>query len=230
MDELLDSSYRERIESLKDEEDFEAIGDAEFLEHPDDDARLLWAFYRPSGSHPSQVADKNVNVAIMAFNHSRLQPLERFTTLNPDVVADPALRIKIQNRSRMLFRALADEDLSELIDVLKLYPVYTDLACDQLKNGRKYYNKPCTFAVLTKLLGMLGDEADEKVLEALFTKLRLPETKEDIKPIVAELLESGADGRIVAYYREKLTEWVAACDLHPLQKSVLEKEIGKLDG
>ena len=75
---------------------------------------------------------------------------------------------------------------------------------------------------------MLGEKADEEVLAALFTKLRLPETKEDIKPIVAELLEAGADGRIVAYYREKLGEWVAACDLHPLQKSVLEKEIAKL--
>lgn len=229
MDELLDSDYRERIEALKEEDDFEALGDAEFLEHPDDDARLLWAFYRPSGSHPSQVSDKNVNVAIMAFNHSRLQPLERFRTLNPEVMADPALRIKIRNRSRMLFRALADEDLSELIEVLCLYPVYTDLACDQIKNGRKYYNKRCSFSVLTKLLGMLGEKADDAVLKALFTKLRLPETKEEIKPIVAELLESGADGRVVAFYREKLGEWVAACDLHPLQKSVLTKEIAKLE-
>lgn len=229
MDELLDSSYRERIEALKEEDDFEELGDAEFLNHPDDDARLLWAFYRPSGSHPVQVADKNVTVAIMAFNHSRLQPLERFSTLNPDVVADPALRIKIQNRSRMLFRALADEDLSELIKVLSLYPVYTDLACDQLKNGRKYYNKKTSFATLTTLLEILGEKADDEVLKALFTKLRLPEAKEDIKPIVAELLAGSTDPRILVFYREKLGEWVAACDLHSLQKSVLEKEIAKLD-
>jgi len=201
----------------------------EFLDHPDDDARLLWAFYRPSGSHPVQVADKNVTVAIMAFNHSRLQPLDRFTRLNPDVVADPGLRIKIQNRSRMLFRALADDNLPELIAVLTLYPVYMDLACDQIKNGRKYYNRRSDFATLTRLLALLGEKADEEVLAALFTKLKLPETKEDIKAIVAELIESAADRRIVVWYEEKLGEWVAGCDLHPLQKSVLGKEIAGLE-
>jgi len=228
MDELLDSSYKERIEALKEEDDFEALGDAEFLEHPDDDARLLWAFYRPSGSHPKQVSDKNVLVSIMAFNHSRLQPLERFSKVNPDVVSDPSLRIKIQNRSRMLFRALADEDLSELIEVLRLYPVYTDLACDQIKNGRKYYNKKSTFATLTTLLALLGDKADDAVLRALFTKLKKPESKEDIRAIANELKASAVDGRIIAFYIETFYEWLKQCDLHPLQQKVIEKEIESL--
>ncbi len=63
-------TYREHIENLKDDLDFEEQGDAIYLHHEDDEARLLWAFHRPSGSHPVQVADRNTDVAIMAFNHS----------------------------------------------------------------------------------------------------------------------------------------------------------------
>ncbi|MDD2950748.1 MAG: hypothetical protein PHU29_08170, partial [Sulfuricurvum sp.] len=129
-------TYREHIEILKDDLDFEEQGDSIYLNHEDDEARLLWAFHRPSGSHPLQVGDRNTDVAIMAFNHSRLRAYDRFTRLNPTVIADPDLRRHIRNRSRMLFRALVDNDFTELLDVLRLFPVFIDQACDQMINGR----------------------------------------------------------------------------------------------
>jgi hypothetical protein len=36
----------------------------------------------------------------------------------------------------MLFRALVDNDFSELLEVLRLFPVFMDQACDQMINGR----------------------------------------------------------------------------------------------
>ncbi|WP_294893476.1 MULTISPECIES: hypothetical protein, partial [unclassified Sulfuricurvum] len=129
-------TYREHIEALKDDLDFEEQGDAIYLEHSDDEARLLWAFHRPSGSHPIQVGDPNTDVAIMAFNHSRLGALERFIRLNPAVIDNHDLRRHIRNRSRMLFRALVDNDFSELLEVLRLFPVFMDQACDQMVHGR----------------------------------------------------------------------------------------------
>ena len=228
MDELLDSNYKDRIEALKDEDDFEALGDAEFLDHADADARLLWAFYRPSGSHPKQVADPDVRVAIMAYNHSRLQPLARLTTVNPEVIGTPALRIKIQNRTRMLFRALADEDLSELILVLRLYPIYIPLACDQIKNGRKYYNKAASFADMTTVMQMVEEKLDDEVLAALLTKIPEPETVEELKKLLAEASAPEVDGRIKAHVAELGRTWLAGADLHPLQKTVVEKGIDAL--
>ena len=68
---MYDLSYKDEIEALKDEPDFESRGDALYLYHEDDEARLEWAFYRPSGSHPEQVSDKNVMVSIMAFKIGR---------------------------------------------------------------------------------------------------------------------------------------------------------------
>ena len=138
-------TYREHIEALKDDLDFEAQGDAIYLNHTDDEARLLWAFHRPSGSHPIQLSDHNTDVAIMAFNHSRLGALERFTRLNPRVIENPDLRRHIKNRSRMLFRALVDNDFRELLDVLTLVPLFIDQACDQMIHGRiwnEYYASP----------------------------------------------------------------------------------------
>lgn len=38
----------------------------------------------------------------------------------------------------MLFRALIDNDFSELNAVLELVPIFLPVAIDQLKNGRKW--------------------------------------------------------------------------------------------
>jgi len=107
---MYELSYKEEIEALKDESDFEAQGDARYLDQEDDEARLEWAFFRPSGSHPKQVSDTNSRVAIRAFKHTRLGALEHFDMTNPNVVNDERLRNKIKNRSRMLFRAMIDND------------------------------------------------------------------------------------------------------------------------
>ena len=81
-------TYKEEIEALQEREEgnFEAKGDALYMYHADDAARFEWAFYRPSGSHPDQVRDKNVMVSIMAFNHSRLGALERFSRVHRKVI------------------------------------------------------------------------------------------------------------------------------------------------
>lgn len=229
MDALLDSSYKARIEALGEMDDFEALGDAEFLEHPDHEARLLWAFYRPSGSHPKQVGDENVTVAVMAFNQSRLQPLERFSCLNPRVVEEPLLRVKIQNRARMLFRAMADNTLEEMIAVLRRYPVYMETACDQIKNGRKYDNSPSDAKTLSELMALMGETLDVEAVAALFTKLKRPESKEDVREIIRELEARRTDARIIRFYLDTISDWLASSDLHPLQKSVIQKEVKKLE-
>ncbi len=45
----------------------------------------------------------------------RLGAYERLRCLNPNVIDDPDLRNHIRNRSRMLFRALVDNDFTELL-------------------------------------------------------------------------------------------------------------------
>lgn len=229
---MYELNYKDEIEALQEEGDFEVKGDALYLNHEEDEARLQWAFYRPSGSHPKQVSDKNVMVAIMAFNHSRLQPLERFNLLNPQVIKDENLRVKIRNRSRMLFRAMVDDDFVELVAVLKKYPIFLDLACDQVINGRIWNDSYANPLFASEFLEIVSEKRNEKLLHGV--KQRLQPIKSftiDEAKTYLELLTSIVQklhSFIKMYYVQAFEEWIARTSLHPLQKIVWQKQIDKL--
>lgn len=229
---MYELNYKDEIEALQDDGDFEAKGDEKYLEHEDDEARLQWAFYRPSGSHPKQVNDKNVMVAIMAFNHSRLGSLERFDLLNPQVIEDERLRVKIRNRSRMLFRAMIDDDFVELVAVLEKYPVFMDLAYDQMINGRIWNETYADPVAASKFLEIAQEIVDEKLQSGL--KRRLQPIKSfdvDKAKSYLEFLTSQVQNLhiiIKMYYAEEFELWMVRQPLHPLQKIVWLKQINLL--
>ena len=222
-------TYRDHIEALKDDLDFEEQGDAIYFYHEDDEARLLWAFHRPSGSHPIQVSDPNTEVAIMAFNHSRLGALERFTRLNPAVIADPELRNHIRNRSRMLFRALVDNDFSELLEVLHLFPVFIDQACDQMINGRIWNENYATPLRASVFLEIAHEQINEKLIEGVIRRLKplKEQSFDEAKMLLAELCSQVQKLHLIVkeYYIDEFERWLNVEKLHPLQSIVLSKQI-----
>jgi len=232
MEELFNLTYKDEVEALREFSDFEARGDAKYLDHPNAEARLYWAFCRPSGSCAAQISDSDPLVSIMAFNHSRLGALKRFELLHPQVIADESLRIKINNRSRMLFRSLADNDLSELNLVLDLVPMYLQMALDQLKNGRKWNEIPADLKEATQFLKRAEEYVDEALLEALYAKQKdLSEAElSEVKEYLEELLSicKELDLRLLENIQKELFAWVKRSDLHILQKKTLQKQIEKL--
>ena len=104
---------KEEVEELKEEDDFEALGDEKYLNHPDMEARLYWAFCRPNGSCEAQIQDSAPLVSIMAFNHSKLNAFRRFSLLHKEVIENSNLRVKIKKRTRMLFRSLMGRVFAE---------------------------------------------------------------------------------------------------------------------
>lgn len=222
-------SYREHIELLKDDLDFEEQGDRIYLNHPDDEARLLWAFHRPSGSHPHQVGDPNAEVAIMAFNHSRLGALERYRRLNPAVIDDPDLRRHIRNRSRMLFRALVDDDFSELLAVLEFAPVFIDQACDQMINGRIWNENYASPLRASQFLALAEDYLSDKLIEGVVRRLKPLKNYsfDEAKALLGEISHQAQKLHevIKAYYVREFEGWVRSEKLHPLQIIVLQKQI-----
>ncbi len=228
MEELFNLTYKEEVEALKDEENFEALGDEQYINHKDMEARLYWAFCRPSGSHPNQIKDPHPLVSIMAFNHSRLGALERFKILNPEVIKDDDLRKKIRNRTRMLFRDLVDNDFTELNQVLDIVPVFIDVAVDQLIHGRKWNDEIYAVeAEATKFLNKAQNFINEELLEALFLKLQnfdefeTSEMKSFLETIISQ--KEQIDKIILEYYKEKTFEYTQMSNLHILQKKGLEK-------
>jgi len=225
-------SYKEEIEALQDESDYEEKGDALYMFHEDDEARLEWAFYRPSGSHPKQIQDPNHLVAIMAFNHSRLGALERFNLLSPEIINDDILRHKIRNRSRMLFRAMIDNDFVDLIQVLEMYPVFFDLAYDQMINGRiwnEIYAKPLYASLFLELS---QDKLDEQLIAGV--KRRLEPVRslgiDDAKVYLEELnnLAQELHSVLKEHYVKEFQGWLEKMTLHPLQKIIWQKNINVL--
>ena len=225
-------TYREHIENLKDDLDFEEQGDAIYLYHEDDEARLLWAFHRPSGSHPVQVADPNTDVAIMAFNHSRMGAYERFTRLNPAVIADPELRNHIRNRSRMLFRALVDNDFTELLAVLAFAPIFLDQACDQMINGRIWNENYASALHASQFLELAAGHHSDKLFEGVVRRLRplKHQTFDEAKGLLSEMASQvqKLHLEIKAHYVKEFETWMKSEKLHPLQAIVLTKQIALL--
>ena len=228
MEELFSLTYKDEVDSIKDEDDFEAIGDERYIYHQDMEARLYWAFCRPSGSHPNQIKDSHPLVSIMAFNHSRLGALKRFRILNPKVIEDKSLRTKIRNRTRMLFRDLVDNDFRELNEVLDIVPIFLPVAIDQLKNGRLWNDIVADEIEATKLLERIELEhnIDEPLLEGLYRKLtdfnelEPPQFKSYLKRLLEQ--RESISSYILDYYQKESKSYIEDTSLHILQKKELE--------
>lgn len=232
MEELFNLTYKDEVELLKDEENFEALGDEKYLNHEDVEARLYWAFCRPNGSCEQQISDENALVSIMAFNHSKLPALKRFKLINKEVINEDNLRVKIRNRTRMLFRSLVDNDFKELNEVLDLVPVFLPVAIDQLKTGRKWNDIKADEIEATKFLKKSKENIEDTFLEALYFKLQdfeeydHSELKEFLEEII--LKKECIDTIILEYYKQKALLWIENSDIHILQKKVMEKLANKL--
>jgi len=225
-------SYKEEIEALQDEPDYEARGDELYLNHKDDEARLEWAFYRPSGSHPQQVSDRDTAVAIMAFNHSRLGALQRLNLLNSDVIYNEELRHKIRNRSRMLFRAMIDDNFDELVEVLQKYPMFFDLAYDQMINGR-IWNETYANSNSASTFLYIADEKINEILVAGVKRRLMPIgtlSIEELKLYLEELIAQvkNLHNIIKAHYVKEFEKWLEQTTLHPLQKIIWQNKINLL--
>lgn len=232
MEELFNLTYKEEVEELKEEDDFEALGDEKYLNHPDMEARLYWAFCRPNGSCDVQIQDSEPLVSIMAFNHSKLNAFKRFSLLHRDVVEKIDLRVKIKNRTRMLFRSLIDDDFKELNKVLDIVPVFLDVAVDQLKNGRKWNDIFADEIEATIFLDKAKEYIDEDFKEALFYKLKdVSELSQDeLKEHLEYLIEKKEqiDILILEHYKKEVQKWSDKSSLHLLQKMAIKKLVTKL--
>lgn len=232
MEELFNLTYKDEVETLKDEVNFEALGDEKYLKHEDLEARLYWAFCRPNGSCEEQISDVEPLVSIMAFNHSKLPALRRFQLINKEIIEKENLRVKIRNRTRMLFRSMVDNDFSELNQVLDLVPVFLPVAIDQLKVGRKWNDIKADEIEATKFIKRSREFIDEEFKESLYIKLQDFEeyNESELKEFLQEIEEKKdkIDSLILEYYNQKAKIWVKNSDIHILQKKVIEKLANKL--
>ncbi len=223
--------YRALIEKLSESPNFEQEGDALFLRHKDSAARLLWAFHRPGGSHPSQVADTDPVVSAMGFSHSKLGALERFRLLNPKVLESAELRQKISKRARMLFRALADDDFSEMAATVREFPIYAELSVDQLINGRKMIEEiGLHLHSVNEYLYLVEDYWNEAATAALTSRMRPMGgyDEESIARLLKDIKGLDKVHTVLKNISVFAIDDAALKTSHPLKKIALQKEAQKL--
>jgi len=227
MTNILTLNYKDEIESMKQSKEFEKLGDERYLFHHDYEARLYWAYSRPSGSLAIQIEDPSPLVSIMAFNNSRLPLWERFKLLHLDAIDYPYFRAKIVNKIRMLFFNTIAYDLGDLNKVLHVAPIFLDIAIEQVKNRYFENNKPLDEIEVTKFIKKVGDLADEEFFEALFEKLQAFEEL-DLSALKLflenlNLKKELIDKRILIFYQKQVKEWIENSNLHILQMKLLQK-------
>lgn len=233
MEESFEQSYKDFIESIKDLPDFEKRGDEFFFQHDDPSARILWAFHRPSGADPSQISDPDPTVSAMAFNNARCSALERYRRLHPEVLTNPSLRIRIQNKSRMLFRSMADEDFGELVQVIQEFPDFIPLACHQILNGRRWKENHGDMIHASRLLELIQDSMDESTLDAFKDRLEQVDEGTGMDQVL-ELIDKLTNNKkdlhpfVIEHYLSQIRTWIQRENPHPLKKILLEKKLAPL--
>jgi hypothetical protein len=132
----------------------------------------------------------------------------------------------------MLFRAMVDDDFKELVEVLKKYPVFMDLAYDQMIHGRIWNEKYADVVAASEFLVLAEDVLDEKLEKGVQRRLQpLSAFSTDEAKLFLEELTTQVQklhNLIKSYYVKEFELWMAQTSLHPLQKILWQKQINIL--
>jgi hypothetical protein len=132
----------------------------------------------------------------------------------------------------MLFRAMVDNDFTELVQVLEFAPVFLEMACDQVINGRIWNEHYADLHAVSAFLTMAEPRMDEKLAEGVRRRLQ-PVRKFSYDEAKAYLERLSAQARnlhsfVKTHYLNAYSTWLEATQLHPLQRIALQKQIETL--
>lgn len=132
----------------------------------------------------------------------------------------------------MLFRAMIDDDFEELVTVLQKYPIFFDLAYDQMINGRIWnetYANPVSASIF---LSIASEHLDEKLSKGLKRRLQplgdfnIEQGKAYLETLSEQVQKLHYD--IKLHYVCEFEKWIDGINLHPLQKIIWQKHINIL--
>jgi hypothetical protein len=132
----------------------------------------------------------------------------------------------------MLFRALVDNDFTELLMTLEFAPVFLDQACDQMINGRIWNEHYASPLRASQFLDLACEQLNDKLLEGVIRRLRplKHQTFDEVKGLLAELVGQvqKLHSKIKEHYVNEFQQWMKSEKLHPLQVIVLRNQIALL--
>ncbi len=128
-----------------------------------------------------------------------------------------------------LFQVLIDQDLSDLVNVLKHYPQYTEWVCEHFRYAYSYSENEADIDATSELL-FLGEEYFSKQFVRNVVR-KLPKcdemSVEELGKMASHVAQKHSEWHpiVTNYLCDSLTRTLNGSSLHPLQRIVLMKPI-----
>jgi hypothetical protein len=139
---------------------------------------------------------------------------------------------KIQKRTATLFQVLMDEDLKELVFVLKHYPQYIEIVCEHFRYLYNYSEKTADLFAASELLYISTKYHQKQFVRNLVRKLESIEEYEisKLKNFLEMLLKNQEKIHpiILAYYKSQIEKNLQNSNYHTLQVKIIEKHLANL--
>jgi hypothetical protein len=138
---------------------------------------------------------------------------------------------KIQKRTATLFQVLMDEDLKELVFVLKHYPQYTEIVCEHFRYLYNYSEKPADIFAASELLHISTQYHQKQFVRNLVRKL--PKIEEydisKLKNFLEMLLKNQTKLHpiVLSYYKVQIEQNIERNNYHTLQIKIIQKYLSQ---
>lgn len=139
---------------------------------------------------------------------------------------------KIQKRTATLFQVLMDEDLKELVFVLKHYPQYIEIVCEHFRYLYNYSEKTADIFAASELLHISTKYHQKQFVRNLVRKLPKIDDYDisKLKSFIEMLLENQNTIHpiILSYYKVLIEQNIEDNHYHTLQIKIIQKHLDKL--
>ena len=135
----------------------------------------------------------------------------------------------ISKNTITLFQVLIDQDLRDLVNVLKHYPIYTEWVCEHFRYAYSYSENEADIDAASELL-VLGEEYFSKQFVRNVVR-KLPRcddmSVEELSKLALHVENNHNDWHpiVTNYLCDNITKAVNRSNLHPLQRIVVTKPI-----
>jgi hypothetical protein len=139
---------------------------------------------------------------------------------------------KIQKRTATLFQVLMDEDLKELVFILRHYPQYIEIVCEHFRYLYNYSEKTADIFAASELLYLSSKYHQKQFVRNLIRKLEKIEEYNisELKKFLEMLLENQTKIHpiILSYYKIQIEKNLQNSHYHTLQVKIVQKHLAKL--
>lgn len=136
---------------------------------------------------------------------------------------------RISKNTISLFQVLIDQDLNDLVHVLKHYPRYTEWVCEHFRYAYSYSENEADINAASELLLMGEPYFSKQFVRNVIRKLpKLDEmTLEGLGAFCTYVADEQSNWHpiVTNYYCDSLGNKIESLNLHPLQKIALKKPI-----